>query len=271
MQPSVFLDRTVLVTGASSGIGRALAEAFAAAGARLALTARRQEQLEALADEVAGSGKPRPAVIPADLCEPDASARVYEQAAAALGPIDVLVNNAGLGFVGPFTQARPADTDRMIDLNVRALLHLTHLALPGMLERGRGWILNVGSGAAYLPMPYLAAYSATKALVLSFSEALWAECRRKGVRVTCVNPGTTRTEFFDHHPRTPLRDKLLEGAMPPERVAAIALDALARGRPAVTCGLGNRVGIGLGRLLPRRWIARLLARHLRSIAPRKGP
>ena len=290
--PGAFRHRHVLITGASSGIGAALARRFAAGGARIAIVARRAERLAALADEIAERGwqasatggpvttpgvqrpsapvgngghthRPEPVVIVADLFEADAAARVVQEAETALGPIDVLVNNAGLGHFGPFAEAAEHEAGQMIDLNVSALLRLTRLVLPGMLQRRSGWIMNVASAAAYQAMPFMSVYAATKAFVLSFSEGLWAETRGKGVQVTCVNPGTTRTEFFDHHERFGLRAKLLEHGMTADRVAAIAVRALARGKPSVTCGLGNRMAVSVVRLMPRSWVARVTAKVMR--------
>jgi short-subunit dehydrogenase len=264
MNRARFENCATVITGASSGIGAALAWQFAKAGAKTAIVARRQDRLDQFAEEIAAAGHTRPLVICADLFEPDAATLAVEQARAALGQIDVLVNNAGLGYAGAFASHGPEQIEQMLQLNVRALVRLTELVLPEMLERGRGWIMNVASTASYQPMPYLATYAATKAFVASFSEALWAELRKRGVVVTCLNPGTTRTEFFDHHSWSRARELFVKRAMSPERVAEIGIKALAKGRPSVVCGWGNRVLAAVGGTLPSSWVARGLARVLRS-------
>ncbi|MCP4249984.1 MAG: SDR family oxidoreductase [bacterium] len=259
----MFEGKNVLITGASSGIGVALARRVAAQGARTVIVARREERLRELADEIAAAGHPRPVVIAADLFEADAADRALAQAESDLGHIDVLVNNAGLGHHGPFHESEPGQVDEMLDLNVRALVRLTHLVLPGMIERRSGWILNIASVAGYQTLPYLSVYSATKAFVVNFSEGLWAELRRSGVHVTCANPGTTRTEFFDRHERLGLRQKLLQNAMSADRVAKIALRALARGKPIVVCGYSNVAATWMMRVLPRRWLTKVIGRVMR--------
>ena len=240
-----------------------MARRFAAQGAKIAIVARRRERLETLANEIAAAGHPEPAVVVADLFEPDAPHEVVDQARTALGRIDVLVNNAGLGYAGPFAEQSAEQTAQMLQLNVRSLVRLTELVLPEMLERRRGWVMNVASTAAYQPMPYLATYAATKAFVLSWSEALRAELRKRGIVVTAVNPGTTHTEFFDHHTWNNNRRMISRLGMSAERVADIAVKALAKGRPSVVCGWGNRVLAVMSRLTPRRWTARIVARILR--------
>ncbi|HUU86027.1 MAG TPA: SDR family oxidoreductase [Phycisphaerae bacterium] len=285
MTRNPFLDRHVLITGASSGIGAELARRFARDGARLALVARREDRLQALANEIADAGQSEPTggwhgsakggpvanhaaptVIAADLFDEDAPQRVLDQTRAALGPIDVLVNNAGLGYAGPFAEQTPEQTKQMLRLNIDVLVRMTELVLPEMLDRRSGWIMNVASTAAYQPMPYMATYAATKAFVLSWSEALWAEVRRRGVVVTAVCPGTTRTEFFDHHTWSAARDLAMRSAMSAERVADIAVKALARGRPSIACGSSNLVLAMLSRTMPRSWTARIIARVLKPLA-----
>ncbi|MFQ5490891.1 MAG: SDR family NAD(P)-dependent oxidoreductase [Phycisphaerae bacterium] len=261
----MFAEQVILVTGASSGIGAALARQLAAKQGRCVLVARRRDRLEALVAEIESAGRPRPVPLVADLLEPGAPQRVVEEVHSRLGPIDVLVNNAGVGFVGPFVKHSAPQLEQMLGLNVGALVKLTHLVLPGMIQRRRGWIMNVASAAAYQPMGNMATYAATKAFVLSFSEGLWAEVRRKGVTVTSVNPGTTRTEFFDHQGWSPMREKLLKGAMSADRVAQIAIKALAKGKPSVTCGLGNKLAVGLGQLLPRATVARITAKMMKPV------
>ncbi len=266
MGSNPFLDRAVLVTGASSGIGAALARRFAACGARLAITARRRDRLDGLAEELAAAGHVPPVVCAADLCDDDSAARIVDQVRAALGAIDVLVNNAGLGFAGAFAAQSAEQTDRMLRLNIEAVVRLTGLVLPEMLARRRGWLMNVASTAAYQPLPFLATYAATKAFVYSFSLALWAEVRRRGVVVTCLNPGTTRTEFFDHQTWSHARELIMKRAMSAERVADIGVRALAKGKPVAICGWGNRIGALVASAVPAPWVARAVAKVMKPPA-----
>jgi short-subunit dehydrogenase len=263
MSAAPFNNRTVVITGASSGIGAALARRFAPEGARMALVARRRDRLQTLANELESAGHHRPVVLAADLFNDEAHAYVLDRARDALGHIDVLVNNAGLGFAGRFEAHAAGQIEQMIQLNVRALVRMTHLILPEMLKRRNGWIMNVASTASYQPMPYMATYAASKAFVLSFSEALWGEYRKRGVVVTAVNPGTTKTEFFDDHGWSRAREVFISRAMTAESVADIAVRALARGKPSVICGWSNRLLAAVSRLTPRRWTARLIAKALK--------
>lgn len=229
----------------------------------MALAARRVERLDALADELAGSGAPKPVVVEADLFDDRVPPRLVRQVRDELGHIDVLVNNAGVGYSGRFEDHAPEQIEHLIQLNMRALVRLTHLVLPEMIERRSGWILNVASTAAYQPIAYMTTYAASKAFVLSFSEGLWAEMRQHGVVVTSLNPGTTRTEFFDHHGWNKAREMFMKRAMTAEAVAEIGVRALARGKPSAACGKGNRVLAAISALLPRSWSARLTAKALR--------
>ncbi|HEX4111730.1 MAG TPA: SDR family NAD(P)-dependent oxidoreductase, partial [Stellaceae bacterium] len=212
-----------LITGASSGIGADLARVFAGHGHELVLAARRADRLNALADEIAASGRPRPAVLAADLQRRDAAATLAaDLAERGLEPAYV-VNNAGFGLSG-----RAADLSRdeqlaMIDLNVRALTDLS-LRFVDSLARHRGGVLNVASVAAFLPGPGMAVYYASKAYVLSFSEALHRELSSRGIRVTALCPGPVETEFQARSGMTlPSAAKLLE--LPARQVAQIGYDA----------------------------------------------
>ena len=183
-----------LITGASAGIGAALAQVFAAHDHELVLVARREQRLLALADAIAARGGQRPVVLPIDLARADVADRIgSELAARGLEP-DIVVNNAGFGLVGRAAELDRAEQLGMIDINVRALTDLS-LAFVDSLERHRGGILNVASIAGFLPGPGMAVYHATKAFVLSFSEALHAELAPRGVRVTALCPGPVPTEF----------------------------------------------------------------------------
>ena len=189
------MNGTALITGASSGIGLELAKLFARDGYDLVLVARRVERLERLGRELAGQHGIAFRAVGADLAAPDAPATLVRGLAAESVVVDVLVNNAGFGALGPFATADRETAGRIIQVNVAALTALTSLLLPGMLARGRGRILNVASTAGFAPGPFMAVYYATKAYVISFSEALAEELRGSGVTVTVLCPGPTRTEF----------------------------------------------------------------------------
>jgi short-subunit dehydrogenase len=252
-----FNGTRALVTGASSGIGLVFARELARRGASLVLVARSQDKLEELAREL------RPAVAvevaAADLSEPGAGTALAARLAGQGHQVGMLVNNAGFGMFGPLHEADPQRIARQVQLNVAALTELTCAFLPGMRERDRGAIVNVASTAAYQPVPYMAVYGATKAYVLSFTEALWAETRGTGVRVTALCPGATDTAFFG----TASASASIGRRMAPEPVVAAALRALDRGQASVIPGLGNRLLASSPRLAPRQLVARMAERTLR--------
>src|SRR5438477_8802051 len=186
---------TILVTGASSGIGRELAKCFAADGSRLILLARKRDALQELADELRQAHETQSEIFPADLAAPGTPTRIFEHLKVHGTKVDVLVNNAGFGAQGAFAEL-PIDRQlEMLQVNVVAVTHLTSLLLPGMIERRRGGVLNVASTAAFQPGPGMSVYYATKAFVLSFSEAITEELAGKGVTVTALCPGPTETNF----------------------------------------------------------------------------
>ncbi len=188
---------TALITGASSGLGEEFARQLARENYDLVLAARREDRLRAVAEQAKGLGSPRAEVISSDLGKPGAAQALYRQIGERGLEIDYLVNNAGFGTHGQF-QHLPLEREiEEIDLNVSALVALTRLFLAAMVERKRGTVVNVASTAAFQPVPYMATYGATKAFVLSFSEALSVELRGTGVTVTALCPGPTRTEFQD--------------------------------------------------------------------------
>ncbi|HEX8382574.1 MAG TPA: SDR family oxidoreductase [Sphingomonas sp.] len=188
---------TALITGASAGLGAGFARALAAQDHTLILTARRTDRLEALAAELRAAHGVAVHVLAADLADPAAPARLLADIAAAGLTIDLLVNNAGYGARGDFAALDRDEQLGMVDLNCRALVALAHGVLPQMIARGSGAILNIASTAAFQPGPWMAVYYASKAFVLSFSEALHEEVRGSGVRVSALCPGPTRTEFAD--------------------------------------------------------------------------
>ncbi len=255
-----------LITGASAGIGAELARVFAAHGHKLVLVARRQDHLDALADEIAAAGKPRPTVLVADLEQRDAVKQICEQLSLRSLEPEIVVNNAGFGLSGAAAELSRGEQLAMIDLNVRALTELS-LAFVESLERHRGGILNVASIAGFLPGPGMAVYYATKAYVLSFSEALHRELGRRGVRVTTLCPGPVLTEF---QARSGMRIDTIPKfiTLPAQRVAQIGYCALMRGKRVVVAGLGNKIIAFLFRLLPN---ALLMAAVDQRTQNRDGP
>ncbi|MEU7907101.1 SDR family oxidoreductase [Actinoplanes sp. NPDC049118] len=255
--------QTALITGASSGIGAAYAREFAARGADLVLVARGEAAMRALAGELRGAHGRRVEIVPADLAEPGAADLVAERVAALGIEIDLLVNNAGFGMHGDFAGADAGRITAQIQLNCVALVDLTRRFLPGMVARGRGAIVNVASTAAFQPLPHMAVYGATKAFVLSFSEALYAEARPAGVKVLAICPGATETPFFD----VAGEDAAVGRKRTPEQVVATTLSALGRGRPSRVDGLANAVLAVVTRWAPRRMVIALAGR---LTAPREG-
>lgn len=243
---------TALVTGASGGIGEDLARLLAAARHDLVLVARGAGKMESLAAELSKAHGVRVTVIGQDLATPDAAGRLADALAERRLTIDVLVNNAGFGVVGPFAAQDPAIVEQMLHLNVTTLLMLTRRLLPGMLERRNGRILNVGSTAAFQPGPLMAVYYATKAFVLSFSEALWDETRDTGVTVTCLCPGPTHTGFSARADVTNSRLFRSPGVMSSQEVARAGFEAMMAGTRVVIPGTRNRLLARAVSLLPRR-------------------
>ena len=234
-----------LVTGASAGLGEEFARQLAANGQRLVLVARRKERLDELADEL---GNAR--AVEMDLSEPGAAGRLMGDLAAHGETVELLVNNAGFGLAGRFADLDGKRQREMIDLNCGALAELAHAVLPGMIERRSGGILNIASTAAFQPGPGMAVYFATKAFVLSFSEALHDEVKRHGVKVSCLCPGPTRTEFRSVSGFNPKGPAGKISADAPTVVRA-GLNGLARNRAVVVPGLSNKAISQLHRLFPR--------------------
>ncbi|MBS0266842.1 MAG: SDR family oxidoreductase [Planctomycetes bacterium] len=254
---------TVLITGASSGIGKAFADVFAADRARLILVARNAAALQNVGLELQQKYQCDFRVIVGDLADPETCDSVFQQVTEIGWQVDVLVNNAGFGAHGEFSEIALERQLSMIQVNVSALVALTHQFLPGMISRGRGEILNVGSTAAFQPGPHAAVYFATKAFVLSFSEALWAEVRHRGVQVTCVCPGPTRTNFGKDYRMTESAGFRWAGLEPTE-VARLAVRALRRQRRIVITGGWNRCVVLLSRILPRRVLLWAADRFIRG-------
>jgi len=250
------LRPVTVITGASAGIGVALARVFARHGHELALVARREDRLTALADEIAGRGARRPIVIADDLAKPGSAERIAEALAVHGAEPQYVVNNAGFGLVGLAATRDRAEQLAMIDVNVRALAELS-LGFVDSLARHRGGLLNVGSMAGFLPGPGMAVYYATKAYVLSFSEALHSELRFRGVRVTVLCPGPVPTEFAE---RAGVKGGLAPGLLTQsaEQVAEAGYRGLMRGRRTVVPGTANKLVTLAIRVVPRRFLLRLV-------------
>ena len=248
-----------VITGASAGIGAALAHEFAANGHEVVLVARREQPLNALADAIVAAGGTRPTVLRMDVARVDAARDLAEALARRSLEPDIVVNNAGFGLLGAADKLdRPAQL-AMIDLNVRALTDLS-LAFIDSLERRKGGILNVASVAAFLPGPGMAVYYATKAYALSFSEALHQELKPRGVRVTALCPGPVATEFQS---RAGISGEVFPSLLTRTagRVAREGYMGLKEGRRLVVPGTANRLVARLGRLAPRGMLLEMVARR----------
>lgn len=262
--PTPAPDQTAVVTGASSGIGREIARRLAARGHGLTLVARREERLRDLAAEVRDAHGVHVEVVAADLTDQAAREGVLTAVAGAgLAPA-VLVNAAGLSTVGPVHRNDPATELAMVRTDVEALAHLCSLTLPGMVERRAGAVLNVASTAAFQPMPGQAGYAASKAFVVSYSEALRGELKGTGVTVTVLCPGPVETEFAEAAGFDPGE---AEAALPSFMwvaagdVADAGVEGLERGRAVVIPGVANRIGAAGARLVPRSLLVPILARQ----------
>jgi short-subunit dehydrogenase len=246
-----------LVTGASAGIGTELARQLAV-DHDLVLTARRNDQLQALAEELKVAYGATCHFTPADLADPATPKKLFDTVTGANLTIDVLVNNAGFGDLGPFAKADLGKTLRMIQVNVAALVELTGLFLPGMLARNRGRILNVGSVAGFQPGPFMATYYATKAFVNSFSEALHSELLGTGVSVTVLCPGPVATEFASVAGFSGESMFSPGKALTAKAVAHAGLRAMRSGRRLVVPGARNRFMLFLERFAPRGLVIRVV-------------
>lgn len=246
-----------LVTGASSGIGWALAEQLAAHGANLVLTARRADRLAQLADDVSVRHKVQTHIFAADLARPQTPGEIFRFTEQKRLPIELLINNAGFGAYGEFRKIGAQRLLDMVQVNVGSVVHLTHLFLPGMVERRSGYILIVASTAAFQPVPYISTYAATKGFDLLFAEGLAEEVRRYGVHVCALCPGSTVSEFY----AVAGQPSHMGGAQEPnEKVARVGLQALAEGKPRVISGTRNWLSVEAQRLAPRRLVTRVAAR-----------
>ena len=245
-----------LVTGASSGIGDAIARGLARRGHDLVVVARAADRLDALARELHNAFNIQVETMAADLTDENERAVVEKRLQAEAAPISILVNNAGYGSSGPFSDL-PIDREMgQVELNIVALARLTHAAIPGMVARGRGGIMNVSSVASFQPGPGSATYAATKAYVTSFSEALHEELRDTGVKVSCLCPGYTRTEF---HQRADIHREAVPDILwlTADDVAEAGIRGLERNQAIVVPGLQYKVVATAGRVLPRGAVRRI--------------
>jgi short-subunit dehydrogenase len=239
------LKRVALITGASAGLGVEFARQLSKRGHRLVLAARRKDRLEELAKEL---GNARAAAI--DLSKKDAAAKLLADVEASGETVDLLINNAGFGLIGRFAELGAKRQRQMIDLNIGTLTDLCRAVAPAMIERGSGRILNVASTAAFQPGPKMAVYFATKAFVLSFTEALHEELKPHGIKVSCLCPGPTRTEFGEvaGFGGNGLFDRVAMGA---PAVVTAGLSGLSRNRAVVVPGIINKTVAASGRFAPR--------------------
>ncbi|NEM91977.1 SDR family NAD(P)-dependent oxidoreductase [Galbitalea soli] len=245
-----YAGTTALITGASSGLGEEFARQLAARGANLVLVARRKERLEAIAAELREQHGVSVAVLSVDLAAPLAAADLASRITELGLTIDTLINNAGFATRNRFENEDPSRIGQEVGLNVGALVDITRAFYPGLLARGRGALINVASTAAYQPVPLMAVYGATKAFVLSFTEALWYEAKGSGLKVLALSPGATKTEFFT----VAGEDARVGSLQTPSQVVGIALSTLDRRNPppSVVCGTGNALTVGITKLVSRR-------------------
>ena len=256
-----FSNSTALITGSSGGIGEEFAVQLAERGADLVLVARREDKLAQLRDRIVGKHPDRTVdVIAADLAEPGSGAELAKKVGALGRTIDVLVNNAGVGLHSNFIDQSPEPNAGQIQLNCGTLVDLTARYLPAMVARGRGVVINLASTAAFQPTPGMAVYGATKAFVLSYTEALWQECRGTGVKVLALCPGATETEFFA---RTG-EEFLTDGRQTAKQVVDTGLAALDRSGPTVVSGWRNSLLASGYRVTPSKLMLAVSERLLKS-------
>jgi short-subunit dehydrogenase len=263
---STWSGKWALITGASAGIGKALAEELAAGGANLVLTARRSDRLQALAQDLSRAHKVRVEVFAADLTQPDAPEKIFDFTRQHAIAIDLLVNNAGFGAYGEFPTVEQRRLLEMIQVNCSAVVHLTHLFLPQMMQRRSGDVLIVASTASFQAVPYICTYAATKAFDLLFAEGLAEEMKPHAIRVCALCPGSTESEFREVANQTsaPGSNRKQE---PAAKVARVGLEALAAGRSYVISGTKNYLGAQVQRLVPRRTVTSIAAKLFRPTVP----
>lgn len=263
MDTSILQGKRALVTGASSGLGVDFAQQLAAMGCHLVLVARREDRLNTVAADIRQQYGVEVEVAVLDLAAPEAPERLYDRLEAAGKPVDVLVNNAGFGLYGEFVSLDWDREKNMLDLDIITLVHLTKLFLKDMVARDFGYVLQVASIGAYQPSPLYASYSAAKAFVLSFSEAVNYELRHSKVRVCTTSPGVTRTEFLQVSGQQPTGYQRL-AMMESADVVRISLRAMLRGKPSVVPGIFNKLSLIPNRFLPRQAVVAIAHRTMQS-------
>ncbi|MDZ8104639.1 MAG: SDR family oxidoreductase [Nostoc sp. DedQUE12a] len=255
---------TALITGASSGIGKAFAQELAARKTNLVLVARSEDKLNQLAKELKEKYKVQVDVIPKDLTEANAAAGVFDAIKTKGLTIDLLINNAGFGSYGDFAESDGERQVKIVQLNILALVDLTHKFLPIMRQRRSGSIINVSSITGFQPIPYLSVYAASKAFILSFSEALWAENRQYGVRILVTCPGPIETNFFAEANFPPALAGSTEKVYSSEEVVRESLKALEEWQPTVIIGdVTTQIRSILARLVPRKVLLNILAKRFK--------
>jgi len=260
-----YADRWAVVTGASSGIGAEFARMLAARGMHLVLIARREDRLISLAEELHTRHGTRSEVLVHDLSEAGSRRLLIEQLHERGIEVELLVNNAGFAVVGDRNLMQPGEVMDMISVNIAALTELTEHLVPDMISRGHGAVINIASVAAFQPVAYMAAYAASKAYVLHYSEALWAELKNTGVTVLALCPGITRTEFFDVAEVPGYLKKY--PSQTPEQVVRVALKYLEKRRPYVVSGWKNYLLSLAVRLAPRKTAALQSRKYFRPQPP----
>jgi len=262
-----YAERWALVTGASSGIGKEFAHRLAALGMHLVLTARREDEMKTLADELDTRHGTRCEIIPLDLSVPGHPAKLIEEIEQRGIEIELLVNNAGFGIVGTFQDTDQEQVFDLVQLNIAALTELAYRLAGPMVERGHGGIINISSVAAFQPVAYMSAYAASKAYVLHFSEALWAEFKDYGVTVLAVCPGPTETEFFE----VAGVPGWLKGqsSHTTEDVVKLALRSLEKKKHYVVVGWKNYILSLLCRLAPRKMVVNESRKYFRPTSKPK--
>jgi uncharacterized protein len=253
--------KVTLITGASSGIGEAFARRMAAEKHDLVLVARSEKKLHELCDELMLEFKITAHYVALDLTEADADLTLFEETERHKMEVDWLINNAGFGSMGDFSNLERELEIAMIELNIKALVAITHRYLQKMRERKSGVIINVSSAAGFQPIPFMATYAATKAFVTSFSEALAEENRTHGIKILALCPGPTETGFFD---AAKINDPIMvKGMQTPEEVVETALKAVKSRKAVIVSGWSNYIGSVLGALAPNSLVTRVMAKALR--------
>lgn len=253
-----FRGKWALVTGASAGIGAELARQLASHGAKLILTARRRDRLEALEAELTARGT-ETRIVAADLNDPEAPQQIYEATEGAGIPVDILINNAGLGQYGAFHAAPVEQELSQVRVNCEAVVRISRLFVPRMVERRRGWLLIVASTASFQPIPYLTTYAATKVFDRFFALGLAEEVARFGVKVTALCPGPTESEFFEIAHASTFKRRV----QPTSEVAAKALAALSRGKRLIIPNASGGLTAFVVRFVPVRMITRIIEKVAR--------